>query len=201
MITIIDYGVGNVRAILNMLTYLEIESQISGSPDDILKSTHLILPGVGSFDPAMRALQQKSLIDPIRESVLVQKNLILGICLGMQLLGSGSEEGDLDGLQLIHANSVKLKSAADLKVPHIGWAKCVPYGTNSLIEKQMSFYFSHSYVVRSEVPKDIITAYYGTDFLAGFIHENIIGLQFHPERSSKNGIYLLNRFANYNQNV
>ena len=201
MITIIDYGIGNVKAILNMLTYLEIESQISGAHDDILKSTHLILPGVGSFDTAMRALQQRSLIDPIRESVLVQKNIILGICLGMQLLGSGSEEGDLDGLQLMHANSIKLKSTPNFKVPHIGWTKCVPYGPNSLIKKQMSFYFSHSYVVQSEVPKDIITATYGTEFLAGFIHENIIGLQFHPERSSKNGIYVLNRFAKYTQNV
>lgn len=201
MITIIDYGIGNVRAILNMLTYLEIESQISGSPDDILTSTHLILPGVGSFDTAMRALQQRSLIDPIRESVLVQKNLILGICLGMQLLGTGSEEGDLDGLRLMDAHSIKLKSSPNFTIPHIGWTKCVPYGANNLIKKQMSFYFSHSYVVQSDVPKDIITSYYGTKFLAGFIHKNIIGLQFHPERSSKNGIYVLNSFAKYNYNV
>jgi glutamine amidotransferase len=195
MITIIDYGIGNVRAILNMLTYLDIEAQISGNYKDILSSSHLILPGIGSFDPAILQLKKRALIEPIKESVQHNGNNVLGICLGMQLLGLHSEEGDLPGLNLVKAYSVKLQSSADFKVPHIGWSACIPEGEIKLISKNSSFYFSHSYVVESNLITNRIRSTHGTEFLAGFEVGNIMGVQFHPERSSKNGFELLNRFA------
>ena len=197
MITIIDYGIGNVRAILNMLTYLDIEAQISGDYKDVLSSSHLILPGIGSFDPAILQLKKRALIEPIKESVQHNGNKVLGICLGMQLLGLHSEEGDLPGLNLVKSHSVKLQSSVDFKVPHIGWSACIPQGETKLISKKSSFFFSHSYVVESNLITNKITSTYGTEFLAGFEVGNVMGVQFHPERSSKNGFELLNRFADY----
>lgn len=198
MITIIDYGIGNVRAILNMLTYLDIEAQISGNHKDVLNSSHLILPGIGSFDPAVLQLRKSGLIEPIKESVHLNSNKILGICLGMQLLGLHSEEGDQPGLNLVEAYSVKLRGSPDLKVPHIGWSACNPQGNIRLISRKSSFYFSHSYILESSVLINTISTTYGIKFLAGFEAENIMGVQFHPERSSINGFELLNRFAKTN---
>jgi glutamine amidotransferase len=200
MTAIINYNLGNPKSIKNMLAYLGIESRISANHADIASSERLILPGVGHFQYGMEQLDHLGLIDVLKKEVLENKKPILGICLGMQLLTKQSEEGNLAGLGFVDAQTKKfeLQNPA-LKVPHMGW-NTVEFKKESPINIDVSFnsryYFVHSFYVDCENQDDILcTTQYGQEFVSGFQHQNIIGLQFHPEKSHKFGMELLANFC------
>jgi len=198
--TIINYNLGNPKSIKNMLGYLGIDAQISSDPIEIANAERLILPGVGHFQHGMEQLRQLGLIEVLNKAVLEDKKPILGICLGMQLLTKDSEEGNLNGLGFINAHTKKfeLKNSI-LKVPHMGWNTVSYMKESQLIEdisKTPRYYFVHSYYVACLNQDDILCAtQYGREFVSGFQHENIFGLQFHPEKSHKFGMELLANFC------
>jgi glutamine amidotransferase len=201
MITIVDYGVGNLESILNILDYLGIESQLSGTPDVLRRAEKLILPGVGAFDNAMSNLCSKRLIDPLNHAVMERKAPVMGICLGMQLLTRGSEEGVESGLGWIDAEAcrIKLPETSVLKVPHIGWAEIRPTRTSELFEGGLAaerFYFNHSYHVICD-RQDDASAFidYGFPVCCAVQVGNVFGVQFHPEKSHRYGMRLLRAFA------
>jgi glutamine amidotransferase len=200
MTTIINYNLGNPKSIKNMLSYLGIESRISANHGDIASAERLILPGVGHFQHGMEQLEQLGLIEILKKEVIENKKPILGICLGMQLLTRHSEEGALAGLGFIDAQTKKFElQDATLKVPHMGWntvefKKDSPMNTGVSINPR--YYFVHSYFVDCANQADIFcTTQYGQEFVSGFQHENIFGLQFHPEKSHKFGMELLANFC------
>lgn len=202
MLTIIDYGTGNIGSIKNMLTRLNIQSVISNKPEDILKAEKLILPGVGAFDNGMQQLNCSGLTGCITEKVLVNKTPILGICLGVQLLTESSEEGKLPGLGFIKGKTVafdKSKLAATEKIPGMGWRTVKNYGQSKLFTEMYEeprFYFVHSYHLQVDNADEVmVQADYGYTFSAGVEKENILGVQFHPEKSHKYGMKLLENFA------
>jgi len=202
-IGIIDYGVGNILSIQNMLKKSGNKSEILSEPEMIDKFDKLILPGVGSFDFAMNKLINHSWVEPLSNFALEKKKPILGICLGMQLLCNNSEEGQLKGLSWINANVKKFKTDDNfkLKVPHMGWNSVEVRNLNCKIYEELSglnkFYFVHSYYVDCLENKDIIgvTKYNGSEFVSSFNKENIYGVQFHPEKSHRYGLKLLENFA------
>ncbi|WP_341714989.1 imidazole glycerol phosphate synthase subunit HisH [Limnobacter sp.] len=200
MITILDYGVGNLASILNMFRKIGATAQISSDPEKIKQSSKLLLPGVGSFDHGMQMLQESGLKTILDDCVLNEKKPILGICLGMQLMTKGSEEGILPGLGWVDAE-VKRFNFPDsrIKIPHMGWNEVSlirPDFLTSNLGEQSRFYFVHSYHVVTNVPNDIILqTSYGITFTSGFRNSNIYGVQFHPEKSHKFGMNLLKNFA------
>jgi imidazole glycerol-phosphate synthase subunit HisH len=201
MISVVDYGVANLGSILNMLKKIGVKARLVSTPEGIDSAESIILPGVGSFDQGVSALKSLGLNDVIKRRVLDDKVPILGICLGMQLLGRGSGEGELDGLSLIDARCERFSFGenASLKIPHMGW--------NTLIQKKSSrilqgldgsarFYFVHSYQMVCTDPGDVLaTADYGGEFTAMVQRGNISGAQFHPEKSHRFGMQLLRNFA------
>jgi glutamine amidotransferase len=198
--TIINYNLGNPKSIKNMLAYLGIESRISANHAEIVSAERLILPGVGHFQHGMEQIEQLGLIDILKKEVSENKKPILGICLGMQLLTRHSEEGNLAGLGFIDAQTKKFELQDEtLKVPHMGWntvefKKDSPMNTGVSINPR--YYFVHSYFVDCANQNDILcTTQYGQEFVSGFQHENIFGLQFHPEKSHKFGMELLDNFC------
>lgn len=201
MVTIINYGLGNLGSIENMLRKIGVEAKLASSPEDILAADRLILPGVGAFDEGMRQLAQRGLIEPLRRKVLEQHAPVLGICLGMQLLTEGSAEGSLPGLGFLHARAHRFDFAIQgLKVPHMGWNTlkvCKPGGLFiSPLEQEQRFYFVHSYYVTCDDQEDVLaTTEYGVEFVSAFQRGNIYGVQFHPEKSHRFGMSLLRRFA------
>ncbi len=205
MLTIVDYGVGNLASIRNILKKIGTESVISADPETISKAEKLILPGVGAFDTCAQKLQDSGLKELLNKKVLEEKTPILGVCVGMQLLTEGSEEGDLPGLGWIRGRIVKFKNAdlpAGYKIPHMGWTDVVlnkPSGLFKDMYEEPRFYFVHSYYPQLQDEKDVMLyADYGYRFVAGMEHENIMGVQFHPEKSHKFGMKLLQNFvSNY----
>tara|TARA_B100001059_G_C17638954_1_gene478332 strand:+ start:60 stop:668 length:609 start_codon:yes stop_codon:yes gene_type:complete len=199
MITIVDYGMGNVGSIKNMLKYIGKESNITSDPDKIYKSSKLILPGVGSFDIAMRNIEKHNLLEVLNLKALKDKIPILGICLGMQILTNDSEEGTLKGLGWINASTIKFKlDETKFKIPHMGWNTVKLANENSLSNKFSSdtrFYFVHSYFVKVNDEKNsILKTQYHINFDSAINNDNIYGVQFHPEKSHKNGMQLFNNF-------
>lgn len=200
MITIVDYGMGNVGSVFNMLRKLRAKVQISNDKSEIANSDKLILPGVGHFDRGMDNLNASDLSSILSEQVLINKKPILGICLGMQMMTRGSEEGLQQGLGWVAADTVKFPQSSTLKVPHMGWNQVKPSTSTKLFEycpeEAERFYFVHSYYVRVDSTKDV-AAYcsYGHDFVAAFEVGNIMGVQFHPEKSHFFGMNLLQRFV------
>jgi len=204
VITIVDYGVGNLASIRNMLKKIGHDSLISSREADILEASKLILPGVGAFDTCSEKLRNSGLIQPVNKKVLDDKLPILGICVGCQLLLEGSEEGQLPGLGWIKGKTVKFKQA-DLpegtKIPHMGWTD-VSLARQSVLFEDMypdpRFYFVHSYYPNPLAESDVLVyAQYGYRFVAGVERGNIAGVQFHPEKSHKFGMKLLSNFANH----
>lgn len=201
MISVIDYGAGNVGAIVKALDYLGVESNLVQSPTDILKADKLILPGVGAFDTAIRNLRKNQLDQAILDSVLKLGTPILGVCLGMQLLGKSSEEGLESGLGLIDAHSFSLRRfQGDFKVPNMGWLSISVRDGSRLLPtvegRESRFYFAHSFYVDCTFESDVAAySYYGDRFVAAIERENIFGVQFHPEKSHKFGLSLLSKFS------
>jgi len=198
MIVIIDIGMGNVGSIQSMFDYIRVESMLSKDPDVIRDATKLILPGVGAFDNAMRMLDLTGLIPVLNDVVLKKKVPILGICLGMQLLTKRSEEGVLPGLGWIDAETVRFPKNDGLRVPHMGWNTVKIEKESKLFEgeEENRFYFVHSYFVRCNDSRDILTTtHYGFDFSSSVSHENIYGVQFHPEKSHRFGMRMLKKFT------
>jgi glutamine amidotransferase len=200
-ITIVDYGMGNLWSVVSALRYLGCTATVSGDPRAVAAAEALVLPGVGSFRKAMGALRDAKLDEAIGEAVIARGRKILGICLGMQLLGSrGSEDGDTTGLDLIPA-VVDLFAAHEVgarKIPHIGFDVVSTDPTSRLfagLPPTADFYFVHSYRMLSRnLPGAASTCTYGVPFLAGYEHGNVFATQFHPEKSQTNGLLVLKNF-------
>ena len=200
-VTIIDYGMGNIWSVASALRYLNCEVVVSSDPLAIQKAESLILPGVGSFRKAMKALRDMNLEAPIIESALVRKVKFLGICLGMQLMGVNStEDGLTSGLNLIPSKVDKFSPAeiVERKVPHIGFNQVNIDSSGNLfkgISGNQDFYFVHSYRMLPPDSQGIVSTFnYGIDFLAAYESENLFATQFHPEKSQSNGLKLLDNF-------
>ena len=200
MITIIDYGMGNLGSVMNMLKRLNIRATVTSNPSDVEKAEKIILPGVGPFDPAMQRLNDSGLRKILDKKALEEKIPVLGICLGMQLLTKSSEEGVLEGLGWLNAKTMKFNfSNGNLKIPHMGWNLVEPVKESLLIKdlpSESRFYFVHSYFVNCSNTDDVVTTTtYGRPFHSIVQHNNIFGAQFHPEKSHKFGMKLLENFA------
>lgn len=199
MITIVDYGMGNLGSILNMFKRIGVDAIVTGDLKAIDNAIKILLPGVGAFDNAMKRINESGLRDVLDRKALVERVPILGICLGMQLLTRSSEEGKLSGLGWIAASTSRFPSMPSLKVPHMGWNLVVPISASELtkdLPEEARFYFVHSYCVHVDNEEDaILKATYGITFDAAVQHNNIFGAQFHPEKSHRYGMQLLANFA------
>jgi imidazole glycerol-phosphate synthase subunit HisH len=200
-VTVIDYGMGNLWSVLSALRYLGCNPTISVDPDEITCANSLLLPGVGSFRKAMIALTQRGIDQAIIEAVQTKGSKILGICLGMQLMGSNSsEDGDTVGLGLIPGAVDKFtqQKIGINKVPHIGFDLVNCQSDSALFEglqQSADFYFVHSYrMLPAGLTGKIATCNYGAEFLAAYEQDNIFATQFHPEKSQTNGLILLKNF-------
>lgn len=199
-VCIIDYGLGNLTSISNAFSLLGIGSIISSKTKDILSSSHLVLPGVGSFGEGMTGLRSRSLIEVLREEVIDAKKKILGICLGMQLFASeGLEYGRNKGLDFIKGKVVKIDTGeSGYRLPHIGWNNVAIENRQSItrrFEHEPIFYFAHSYHFILDEKRVIAgTASYGHDIVALIEDGNIFGTQFHPEKSDMDGLQIFKNF-------
>jgi len=205
MVTIIDYGVGNLNSIKNMLKKIGVDSVISSQTADIESAEKLILPGIGSFEYGMKKLRGSDFFQTLERKVLQNKTPILGVCLGAQLLLNGSEEGlPVEGLGWIEGKAVRFdqdKMAEVYKVPHMGWNELI-VKKESLLFKDMHpdqrYYFVHSYHMLCSREADILAeSNYSYNFVAAVEKENVLGVQFHPEKSHKFGMKLYDNFIKY----
>lgn len=200
MIVIIDYKMGNIASVLNMLKKIgATDYKLSCDKQEILKAEKIILPGVGAFDHGMQKLSESGLIDILNKKALEDKIPVLGICLGMQLLTKSSDEGTKKGLGWIDAATKKFDfpNNPELKIPHMGWNYAQAQQENSLIKvgEKNRYYFVHSYYVDCFDEKQILaTTNYGHNFVSAVMQENIYGAQFHPEKSHKFGMQLFSNF-------
>jgi imidazole glycerol-phosphate synthase subunit HisH len=201
MITIIDYGMGNVGSILNMFKKLKIVAEISANEQNIKNAKKLVLPGVGAFDSGMNKLEKNKLIDLLNEKVIVNSTPILGICLGAQLMCNKSEEGEKNGLgwldiDVLKFNFNKIKGE---KVPHMGWNTLSIQKTNPImkgVNSEFRFYFTHSYYFHANNQTDVLSnTDYGMSFNSSFQKNNIFGVQFHPEKSHRFGLKIFENFS------
>jgi imidazole glycerol-phosphate synthase subunit HisH len=202
MITIIDYGMGNLGSIANMLKKVGAKAVISSDISTIEKADKLILPGVGAFNNGMAKLAELGLIPCLNAKVLEAKTPILGVCLGMQLITHKSEEGNLPGLGWLEAETKRFRFEpyqSGLKVPHMGWNLInikQPHPVFNEMYEEPRFYFVHSYYVACHNEQDVLaTTTYGHEFVSAVAKENIVGMQFHPEKSHKFGMKLLKNFV------
>jgi glutamine amidotransferase len=202
MIVIVDYGLGNLNSIANMLKKVGTQAVISSKPDVIGSAEKLILPGVGAFDAGMSNLNSSGLIPLLNKMVFEKKTPVLGLCLGMQLIASRSEEGRLAGLGWIDANVVRFKFSdeqSNLKIPHMSWNTLEmkkPHPLLSEIDSKPRFYFVHSYHLICTNTEDVLAkTEYGYAFDSVIAKGNIMGVQFHPEKSHKFGMKLLKNYA------
>jgi glutamine amidotransferase len=202
-IVIIDYGMGNVGSISNMLKYLGAKATISNDFSAIKNADKLILPGVGHFDKAMENITRHSLQGVIHEMALEKKKPFLGICLGMQLMCNSSDEGKSPGLKLVDAEVKKFNfpNNKELKIPHMGWNYIQPKKPSNILnglDQKSRFYFVHSYFVECAIDIDVLTeTNYGNPFVSSFEQNNLIGVQFHPEKSHRFGMTLFKNFLQY----
>jgi len=199
-VAIVDYGLGNLRSVANAFATLDCRIEIITAPASLKDASHIVLPGVGAFGDGMENLRSKGWIEALEEQVRGQKKPFLGICLGMQLLAAtGTEHGSWRGLGWIDASVNRLTAASQgLRVPHMGWNDVQVVGQPKLLKglgDKPCFYFVHSFAV---VPEDrgVVSGFceYGTDFAACIESGNILGVQFHPEKSHKVGLALLKNF-------
>ena len=202
MISIIDYGVGNVLAFANVYHRLDIPAAIASTPEQLENASKLILPGVGAFDHAVGRLNASGMRPKLDELVRERRVPILGVCVGMQMLAASSEEGDLDGLGWVGGEVLKLDAGASddvTRLPHMGWNDVAPVGESPLfsgLEHDARFYFLHSYYFQSANNEDVLAeTHYGITFSCAVQSGNTYGVQFHPEKSHRFGTRLLKNFA------
>ena len=200
MITIVDYGMGNLGSICNMFKRIGTGVEVTSDVNRIAAARKLLLPGVGAFDAAMSRIQERGLRAVLNQKALEERVPVLGICLGMQLLTRSSEEGRLPGLGWVNATTRRFPVHQELPVPHMGWNLVRPATPSPLttgLDDESRFYFVHSYYVRMEdEAKATLTTTYGVPFHAALQDGNIYGAQFHPEKSHRYGMRLLRNFAN-----
>lgn len=198
MITLIDTQQSNINSVANMLKRAGVAAKIAASPEEVLSAEKLILPGVGHFAAVMKWLNESGYRATLDEAVKVKKTPVLGICLGMQLMAKHSEEGDCEGLGWVDASVREFKNIAPLPVPHMGWND-VAFAPGAYAEgyaEAPRFYFVHSYYVTCADSADVLgTTHYGHDFVSAFKHDNVVGAQFHPEKSHAFGMNFLKVFA------
>jgi glutamine amidotransferase len=198
-IAIINYGVGNHNSIKNMLRKAGSDGIITSDPKEIEAAEKLIFPGVGSFDSGMTALENSGLLELLNYKALVEKAPILGICLGMQLMTSKSDEGGKKGLSWVNATTEKFSfSNESVNVPHMGWNTIIPQKPSSLLTGLINsrFYFIHSYYVKCLEKQDVMClTHYEKPFTSAFEKDNLIGVQFHPEKSHVFGKAILKNFV------
>jgi len=201
MITIIDYGLGNLRSVQKAFERINHQCEITSDYAQIEKADKLVLPGVGHFKKGMENLKELDIFNILNRKVIQEKTLILGICLGMQLMTNYSEEGNKEGFGWINASTKKLNGVINnkLKIPHIGWNSLNNIQNESIlknINENDLFYFVHSFYVKCENEEDVIsTTNYDLEFHSSFKKNNIFGVQFHPEKSHKAGLQIIKNFA------
>jgi glutamine amidotransferase len=199
MITVVDYGMGNLGSIHNMFKRINVAVNVTADLREIEQASKLLLPGVGKFDAAMSRINETGLRDILDEKVLNEKVPVLGICLGMQLLTNFSEEGKIPGLGWINASTKKIPVVDGIKVPHMGWNLVTPSNQSLLtlsLAEESRFYFVHSYCVQVDNQESsILKTKHGIEFDSAIQKGNIYGAQFHPEKSHKFGMQLLRNFA------
>lgn len=199
MITVVDYHMGNVGSIVNMITKVGGEARATSDPGELQRSEKLILPGVGHFDRGMENLDVMGLRPVLDELVNTRKVPVLGICLGMQLMCKSSEEGVRPGLGWFDADVRKFNVEKPVrKVPHMGWNRVIPVKKSPLFAENpepQRFYFVHSYFVTCYEPADVLAnTNYGGEFCSAFLRGNVCGVQFHPEKSHAFGMEFFRRF-------
>jgi glutamine amidotransferase len=204
MIAIVDYGMGNVRSVLNAFEVIGADAHVTADPAALDDATHVVLPGVGAFGDAMAALHQRQLIAPLERQALVRRKPFLGICLGMQLLAKRStEHGLTEGLGWFDADVERFELATGrLNVPHMGWNDIEPARPHPLFAglrpAEFTFYFVHSYRMICRDPGEVAAACdYGGPFVAAIARDNIFAAQFHPEKSQDSGLQILKNFVEW----
>jgi glutamine amidotransferase len=202
MIKIIDYGLGNIQAFVNLYKRLNIPAAVARNADELEGAERLILPGVGSFDYAMKLLQLSGMRELLDNLVLNRNIPVLGVCVGMQIMAARSEEGVLPGLGWIQASVRQLygtEGNSELKLPHMGWNDVAPLDSSGLfagLDREARFYFLHSYYFDCESLETVLAETdYGLRFACAVRLRNIYGVQFHPEKSHQFGVRLLKNFA------
>lgn len=199
MITIVDYGMGNHGSVVNMFRRINVDCEVTGDPTRIELASRILLPGVGAFDAAMKRIDSSGIRPVLDFKVLHQRVPLLGICLGMQLLTRGSEEGVLPGLGWIPGETRRFPNDLGIKIPHMGWNLVERTRSCQLTDRlddETRFYFVHSFCVHTDDPRDtVLRTRYGVDFAASIQRANIMGAQFHPEKSHRFGMQLLKNFA------
>ncbi|WP_439145970.1 imidazole glycerol phosphate synthase subunit HisH [Vibrio sp.] len=201
MIAIVDYGLGNIKAFGNIYKRLNIPYFYAQEASQLKSATHIILPGVGSFDHAMDCLTSSGLRETLDELVLSKRIPVLGICVGMQIMATSSDEGAKSGLGWLETNVKKFDIKPDLPLPHMGWNNIERVAENPLLcglDKVPRFYFLHSYHFDSHFDGVIATAEYADSIGCIVNQDNIYGIQCHPEKSHHNGVALLKNFAEVN---
>lgn len=202
MITLIDYGVGNINAFVNVYKRVDVPVKIAKTAADLEAAEKLILPGVGHFDHAMTQLNNSGMREKLDDLVLNKKIPVIGICVGMQMMANNSDEGEIEGLKWIDATVKKFdetKIQQVTRLPHMGWNDVKPVKDISLfkgLEKEAIFYFLHTYYFECNKKEDVMAeTEYGITFASAAHHENKYGIQFHPEKSHHYGEILLHNFA------
>lgn len=202
MIVVVDYGMGNVGSVVNMLRKVGADAEATGDVSAVARASKLVLPGVGAFDAAMTRLRERELVSVLNRRVLEEGVPILGICLGMQVMTESSEEGSEAGLGWFAGGTQRFRfddPVQRLRVPHMGWNVVRPARPTPLFDgmyEEPRFYFVHSYHVICRNDEDVmLTTEYGYRFVSGISRGNIYGVQFHPEKSHKFGMHLVRRFA------
>lgn len=201
-VVVVDCAMGNVGSILNMFRRIGVPAIATGDPEQLAAADKLLLPGVGAFDAGMRRLRERGLLPVLHRKVVEESVPILGICLGMQLLTEGSEEGTERGLGWIRGRAVRFRAAdlrSGLKIPHMGWNTVALRRPSPLfadLDDDHGFYFVHSYHVECDEADDVLaTTHHGYEFVSSVQRGNIHGTQFHPEKSHRFGLRLLKNFA------
>jgi imidazole glycerol-phosphate synthase subunit HisH len=199
-VSILNYGIGNTGSIFNMFRKLRVDVDVVSTPATVSQAQRLMLPGIGAFDACVSALQSSGLRDAVLEFAASRRTL-LGICVGMQMLTLGSEEGNMPGLGLIRAYTKRFTAVGELRIPHMGWNTVrwmMPsHPLASKLTDDCRFYFVHSFrVICESAVNSLAVCTYGDDFSAAIVGGNIAGVQFHPEKSHRFGLQLLSNFAN-----
>ena len=201
MIGILNIGLGNVQSVYNAIYENGYDPVFVNKPEELDKLSHFILPGVGNFNAVMARMQQLGFVDAIK-ALIARGTPTLGICLGMQLLASSGEEGGVtSGFDAINAKVTKIPNSSGLRVPHVGWNEVKFTQAHPVFEEikdSRDFYFVHSYHMQcQQVDSVIATTEYGESLVCVAAHKNVIGVQFHPEKSQKNGMQLLENFCEW----